>query len=215
MDISGGLRDEDVVVGNIYNKYGARNPFVRFVMRGFDRSLSSLVTRTSPGSIHEVGCGEGYWVLRWHSQGLHVRGSDFSSKVIDIARANARMWGVDPNIFETRNIFEMEHGRDNADLIVCLEVLEHLEHPECALRALQRVVNRYIIMSVPREPVWRVLNLLRGRYLGALGNTPGHIQHWSCRGFSSLVRRHFDIVEMKAPLPWTMLLCRARRSIFR
>jgi hypothetical protein len=30
---------------------------------------------------------------------------------------------------------------------------------------------------VPREPIWRIGNMARGRYLGDLGNTPGHIQH--------------------------------------
>ena len=39
---------------------------------------------------------------------------------------------------------------------------------------------------VPREPVWRVLNVARGRYVRWLGNPPGHIQHFSRAAFLAL-----------------------------
>lgn len=210
MKISGGLREKGVVVGNVYNKYRAGNPFVRFIMRSFDESLSTLVEKVSPLSIHEVGCGEGYWVLRWHCSGYSVRGTDFSSSVIDLAKANARARGINPDLFEALDLYKVEPLRDSADLVICLEVLEHLNQPEDGLRALQRIVKNYVILSVPREPVWRMLNLLRGRYIKNLGNTPGHVNHWSQRRFVELVSRYFDIVEMKAPLPWTVILCRNR-----
>jgi len=63
---------------------------------------------------------------------------------------------------------------------------------------------------VPREPIWRILNIARGKYIGDLGNTPGHVNHWSRRGFIDLLSRRFDVVEVRSPLPWTMALCRVR-----
>ena len=63
-------------------------------------------------------------------------------------------------------------------------------------------------MSVPREPLWRGLNLARGAYLKALGNTPGHVNHWSKRSFAALLGRHGKVVETRSPFPWTMLLVR-------
>lgn len=93
----------------------------------------------------------------------------------------------------------MAQDVDAADLIVCCEVLEHLERPEEGLRALQRVVGRYLIVSVSREPIWCVLNLARGKYIADFGNTPGHIQHWSKRGFVALVSKYFEVVEVKIP----------------
>jgi 2-polyprenyl-3-methyl-5-hydroxy-6-metoxy-1,4-benzoquinol methylase len=114
------------------------------------------------------------------------------------------------SIFETRSIYDLAQVVDAADLIVCCEVLEHLERPEEGLRALQRVVDRYLIVSVPREPIWRMLNLARGKYIADFGNTPGHIQHWSKHDFVALVSKYFEVVEVKSPLPWTMVLCRSR-----
>lgn len=207
MKLAKGLKEEGIVVGNTYDKYGSRNVLVRKIMQGFSEALSDLVTIASPTTIHEVGCGEGFWVLEWNRRGKCARGTDFSSRVIELAKANALEQGISPAVFEARSIYDLTPMRDAADLIVCCEVLEHLQAPEKALRALEGIIGRYLILSVPREPVWRALNLARGKYLGSLGNTPGHIQHWSKTGFMQLVATYFKIVEVKAPLPWTMLLC--------
>lgn len=210
MKISEGLKEDGIVVGNAYDKYGTRNPIVRWIMKGFDDALSDLVGKAAPSTIHEVGCGEGYWVLGWNQQNMQARGSDFSETVIGLAHENAQDHGISPDVFEARSIYEIEPGRDGADLIVCCEVLEHLEDPEAGLAALQRVVTSHIVLSVPREPIWCALNLLRGKYIGSWGNTPGHIQHWSSSAFIQLVSRYFDVIEVRQPLPWTMLLARAK-----
>ena len=118
--------------------------------------------------------------------------------------------GLSSSLFEPRSIYDLDTGRDSADLVVCCEVLEHLEHPDAGLLALQRVVGRHLIVSVPKEPLWCALNLARGNYIGHWGNTPGHIQHWSKGGFIRLVSKYFDVIEVKRPLPWTMLLCKPR-----
>lgn len=211
MKISEGLQEDGIVVGNVYDKYGSRNPMVRRIMKGFADSLATLVSKAAPKTIHEVGCGEGFWVFEWTRQGIEARGSDFSEKVIALARENAQSRRLSPGLFSTRSIYDLDAERDGADLIVCCEVLEHLENPQAGLAALQRAAFGQVILSVPREPLWRILNLLRGKYIGRLGNTPGHIQHWSDGQFIDLVSRFFEVVDVKMPIPWTMLLCRKRR----
>ena len=68
--------------------------------------------------------------------------------------------------------------------------------------------SRFLLVSVPREPLWRALNMARGAYLKDLGNTPGHLNHWSKRGFVQLLSRYGNVVEARSPFPWTMLLVR-------
>lgn len=211
MRISGGLQDQGIVVGNTYDKYGSRNPIVRHIMRGFHNTLESLVAKAAPQTIHEIGCGEGYWVIKWRQNGLAARGSDFSERVIGLARENAMQRGLTGDCFNVGSIYDVQPGRDSADLVVCCEVLEHLEDPSAGLQALRRIVTSHLIVSVPREPIWCAMNVARGKYVTQWGNTPGHVQHWSRRSFVAFVGRHFDVVDVRSPLPWTMLLVRARR----
>lgn len=208
MKLSGGATERGIVVGNVYDKYSSRNPLVRRIMRGFSAALDELVARVKPRSIHEVGCGEGFWVLRWIGKGIDARGTDFSHEAIRLARLNAAAQGIAAHRFDVRGIYDLDPARDGADLVVCCEVLEHLERPDEALRVLQRVARGHLIVSVPREPLWRALNLARGKYVTDLGNTPGHLQHWSARAFIRLLCSHFELLEVRTPLPWTMALCR-------
>ena len=79
-----------------------------------------------------------------------------------------------------------------------------------ALATLASLARPWLIVSVPREPIWRALNLARLKYVADMGNTPGHLSHWSKRGFVELLDSRVDVIEVRSPLPWTMALCRAR-----
>lgn len=211
MKIAGGLKEEGIVIGNAFDKYGSTNPVVKIMMKGFSSTLSNLVDAAKPLTIHEVGCGEGFWVCKWAKAGIQVKGTDFSIQVIQMAKENAVLHGISPDLFEAASIYDLEQESHSADLVVCCEVFEHLENPDAGFEALRRVVSKNLILSVPREPLWRFLNMTRFKYLKAFGNTPGHIQHWSKRSFLKTVSRYFEILEVRSPLPWTMVLCRQKK----
>lgn len=205
-------KENGVVVGNAYDKYGSSNPIERWLMQGFGSAMTELVDKVNPASIHEVGCGEGYWTLKWLEQGITARGSDFSSKVIELAKTNASSRKLPADLFKVSSIYDLKPETDAAPLIVCCEVLEHLEQPDKGLQSLQAIASAYLIISVPREPFWSVMNMARGKYWKDWGNTPGHIQKWSQRRILTLVSRYFEVLELRSPIPWTMLLCRHREG---
>lgn len=193
---------ESKIAGNLFDKYGSRNPIIRRIMAEFDRGISDLVTMASPTEIHDVGCGEGTWVIRWRNQGIDARGSDASATIIsDEASPFCRQ----------RSIEELNPKDDSADLITCLEVLEHVDKPQVALQRLRAITRRHIILSVPHEPLWRVLNMARGAWVTELGNTPGHVNHWLRGAFIELVSEYFEVIAVRTPLPWTMLLAKSKR----
>jgi SAM-dependent methyltransferase len=97
------------------------------------------------------------------------------------------------------------------DLASAIEVLEHVPDPEHTLAEMARVARGHLLVSVPREPLWRALNLARGAYVRRLGDTPGHVNHWSKRAFVGLLGRHGEVIEARSPFPWTMLLVRVAR----
>ena len=64
--------------GNVYDKYGTRNPIERRLVAGFIGDLMDLVGRTDAREAHEVGCGEGELTMRLARSGIAARGSDVS-----------------------------------------------------------------------------------------------------------------------------------------
>lgn len=197
-----------VVVGNVYNKYEAKNPIVRYLTNNFINQLTKLVINTNASDVHEVGCGEGYLSsLLFDLLGKRIKASDYSAEIIELARQIHK----DKDItFKACSIYNLNQKDDSAELVICCETLEHLKEPHLALSILQKLATHYAIISVPREPLWRILNVLRGKYVSNRGNTPGHVQHWSKRSFLNMVRNYFHICEVKTPLPWTMVLCRTK-----
>ncbi len=197
------LREEDgLVVGNVEKKRDSQNPIKNFLMKDFDQSVIRLVRQTGARSIHEVGCGEGD-LAKQMPEDVAYFGSDVSNIVIDEARRK-----LPGRKFKVKSIYDLTPGEDSAELVVCCEVLEHLDDPGRALETLAQLNAHFYLFSVPREPLWRILNVCRGAYWSACGNTPGHVQHWSRRSFTKLIGRYFTICEVRSPLPWTMVLAR-------
>ena len=199
--------DAAVPTGNTFDKYGSTNPVVRRLMAGFERTLDELFTQAAPDSVLDVGCGEGVLSQRW-AQRLDpgpVVGID-----LDDPKLRAE-WAVRgrPNLqFRAMRAERLEFGGDEFDLTAATEVLEHVPDPEAVLAEMARVARRHLLVSVPREPLWRALNMARGAYLRDLGNTPGHLNHWSRRSFEALLGRYGQVQEARSPFPWTMLLVR-------
>ena len=112
-----------------------------------------------------------------------------------------------PNLeFRAEEATSLSFGDDEFDMACAIEVLEHVPDPGQTLSEMARVARRWMLVSVPREPLWRILNMARGAYLRDLGNTPGHVNHWSKVGFCSLLQNYGKVHEVRKPFPWTMVL---------
>lgn len=195
------LVDRGIIAGNVTDKYGAKNPIARLLMRRFLDAVGALYARSAAEQVLEVGCGEGELLaaLRRRHAARFV-GTDLSPAILDVARARQPALPL-----AAQSATALAFPARSFDLVIACEVLEHLPDPLAGLRELARVSRRHVIVSVPHEPVWRLLNLARGAYVRALGNTPGHIQHWSRGGFVRFVSQALRVREVRAPLPWTVI----------
>jgi len=201
------VSDEGIVTGNTYDKYGSSNPVVRRLMGGFERTLDELLTRAEPRSLLDVGCGEGVLVHQW-AQRLGERrvvGIDLEEESIQAGWAQRQAPNLEYHVMHAENLPFAEH---EFDLASAIEVLEHVPDPEHTLAEMARCAERHLLVSVPHEPLWRMLNMARGAYWSTLGNTPGHLNHWSRRSFVGLLSRYGQVAEVRSPFPWTMLLVR-------
>ena len=203
-----GSYDGPVVVGNVYDKYRTTNPFARALMRRFLDAVTRLYVRADAASVLEVGCGEGR--LAHHLVTRGRRPDRFVASDLDLG---ALAPDLDPLIEVRRaSAYELPYAKGSFDLVLCCEVLEHLSDPERALAEAARVARRAVLLSAPREPLWRVLNIARARYVRDLGNTPGHVQHFTKAGLERLASRSLRIIEGLAPPPWTVILGEPLRS---
>ena len=199
-----GLSDLQGPAGNTYDKYGTRNPVARFLVQRFLRAVDEAVTEVAPRSVLDAGCGEGTVTERIARRlpdasvvGLDVGDPDLVAQWSERAGGNLT--------FHAGSAYSLPYPDGAFELVCALEVLEHLERPAEGLDELARVSSRALVLSVPREPLWRVLNVASGRYVRAFGNTPGHVNHWSRREFVRFAARTGRVGRVRNPVPWTVV----------
>lgn len=202
--------------GHKYTEEG-QGKIGRKLLNGYFSSVASLVDAsgiTGQGKIKaiEVGCGEGFSTLRLREMlpsNVELEASEYVAKLVPEAqKRNPSVKIIEESIYETT------HQDNSFDLIFLLEVLEHLDYPDKALNELARILKPggFLVLGVPREPMWCVLNMARGKYLAHFGNTPGHLNHWPTYALKRDIRKHFGpIVKHRTPLPWTQILAQKQR----
>lgn len=189
-------------------KYKNPNPIARMLTNSFFHAIGrSLKTLPANFRILEVGCGPGESTknILQLLNGQYFEASEFEQRLVDLHKRRGF-----PVTLSQESVYEMHRADSAFNCVLLLEVLEHLEDFEKALSEIFRVAQHSVIISVPNEPLWRILNFLRGKYWSDWGNTPGHINHWSRLGFSDLVQKYGEIISIQSPMPWTIIHAKVR-----
>jgi SAM-dependent methyltransferase len=192
----------------VQTKYTRTNAITRRLMDGYFKAFADLVAGLDIESAFEPGCGEGFSTKRIRSilpARVSLEASELDGSLVQSAVA------ANPGVVvRQESVYQIGRQDKSVDLVILLEVLEHLDDPGRAMAEICRVSRKYVIVGVPREPLWRLMNLARLKYVGGLGNTPGHIRHWSAGSFQRFVGRVADVRGVRKPLPWTMVLAAVR-----
>ena len=186
-----------------YDKDKTKNPIARFLYNQFKSDLHGLIEKLQINNILEIGCGKGDILNSIDNKfDFKLQGVDIEKHII---REAAQIY---PNInFQQGDGINLSFEDDSFDLVLILEVLEHVEHIKDFILGAKRVARKHLIFSVPREPLFQILNFTRGAHLLTLGNAPGHINHWKSHEFIELLSIYFEIKDVKKPIPWTMVSC--------
>lgn len=196
--------NQEVEVTFNYTKHADTKPARQKEIEGFYTTLISVCRGLDIENILDVGCGEGFSLDRLSQQNIGKKyvGLDNSRVAVELGKK------LFPDLSLTvGDIYDL-NVEDNAyDLVMCTEVLEHLAHPEVAIEEIKRVSKKYVALSVPNEPFFSFRNLLKGKHLKRLGNTPGHINWWTSLAFKRLVKKHgLKIITTSYPFPFTLVL---------
>jgi len=194
---------QKIITGNVFDKYGSKNPLYQRLMSNFTQHLLSFVPQKNKLNCFEIGIGEGLLakiILEKFPNSTYL-GIDIDAEIVNEAKTN-----TPEGVFRKGNVYDLqEYYNQEFDVIFVSEVLEHFEYPEKALEEIKKLKYSILIFSVPNEPIWRILNMMRLKYLGDFGNTPGHLQHWGKKSFKQLIAKHFSIIRNFYPFPWQII----------
>jgi ubiquinone/menaquinone biosynthesis C-methylase UbiE len=186
-----------------FRKHTSKNPFRRWLVNNFYEVLEKEVGKMGAGSVLDAGCGEGFSLDRLRKAGLgkDLIGIDFSKKAIAIGQK------LFPDLaIKEGDIYGLDFKDNSFDLVLCTEVLEHLEDPQRALKELIRVSKKYLLLSVPNEPFFSLASLIQGKNIKRWGNTADHLNQWSSGKFVNLLKKEkVKVLKVLKPFPFTLV----------
>lgn len=188
-------------------KYNSKNPISKLLISYFFKCIKKIIDFNTKENkkILEVGCGTAISSIKIFKNlpsNTHFEASEFEESIVNILKTKKL-----PFVINQESIYSLNRPNNSFDTIFCLEVLEHLEQPDLALTELFRVTKKHVIISVPNEPLWRILNMARGSYLKNFGNTPGHVNHWNKKSLKLFIEMHGGIIKkIYNPIPWLIFL---------
>jgi SAM-dependent methyltransferase len=189
-----------------YAKFQTRNPVVRRLIDRFYARVAAEVEPLAPGAALDAGCGEGESIVRLgHLLPGRIAAVDLSEEAV--AFTARRIPRAETAV---ASLYELPFADDAFDLVLCLEVLEHLDDPEAAVAELARVCSAKLVFSVPHEPWFRLGSLARGKHLRALGDHPEHVNHFDRARLRQLLDRRLEVTAIRGSFPWLIACCRVR-----
>jgi 2-polyprenyl-3-methyl-5-hydroxy-6-metoxy-1,4-benzoquinol methylase len=204
------MPEELPIIGNYYYKYASKNPIERYLIKRYEDTFKRIVASLPVKSIYEVGSGEGV-LIKWLTEikpEIKIYGSDIEP-IFDFSLFRDSLTAPTFLINEADNI---PFSANSVDGIIACEVLEHLPNPARSIQELKRMNAQYYLFTVPNDKLWKILNMIRLKYIKDLGNTPGHINHWSRKSFCKLVSEYLNINYSLYVQPWIFVLATAKKA---
>jgi|SRR6478735_3775005 SAM-dependent methyltransferase len=182
--------------GQDAKKYQTGNPVVQKLL-GRWMGLLTGVLGTVEGTVVDVGVGEGLALERMLPAGYPAIGLEYR---FDKAQAAVeRLPGLEA-VKADAGMLPIRSG--SADLVTCIELLEHLPQYQPAVAELARITRGRCVISVPWEPYFRLGNLGRGKNVKRWGNDPEHVNFFSPGRLQKALAAEFAEVRVVKAFPW-------------
>lgn len=190
-------------------KYLTKNPLKKKVIERFLTKIVTIVRQMNPQTILDIGCGNGvplFYLNRYvpHNQ---IVGLDTSRKELEIAK------GINKEAdFVVADINTLPFREEIFDLVLCLEVLEHLKDTTKALSSLHKVGRKTVVISVPDSSFFNIMSLFSLRNIRNLGEDKIHLHNFNKTRLTKLLKEEFQHFEITKTLPWLIAVCDFREG---
>ncbi len=170
---------------NFYDQYWETRDRDRTPERSRERARETVKLLGHPAGrrLLEVGCGPGWGLETFKTAGFRVSGVDVSEVAVEEARrrgVEARRVDIEAESLENVGFQESTTPEDPPEVVVALEVLEHLVDPVGALGKMIAVLapGGTLVVSLPNEIALPArLQVLCGR-LPFGGHQDPHVRHF-------------------------------------
>lgn len=187
-----------------FEKHTSKNPLQKLFIENFYKNLIKLAKPLNPITVLDAGCGEGITLNKLIENGVgdKLEGVDYSDLAITLSKK------INPQLnIRHGSVYSLPYEDNSFDLVICTEVLEHLDDPKKGLKEIIRASKKYLILTVPNEPWFTYQRILRGKNILHFGAHPEHIQHWTVGKFKKFIRENgLKIKKVRLPFAWTMML---------
>lgn len=186
-------------------KYLTHNPLKRKGIERFVDDLLSIMSKLKPNVIGDIGCGEGIILYHISKQGLckSLVGVDISREALGIAK---RIVGSSVNLI----LADAQHiPLRRVDLVVAVELLEHLPDPTLAVNEIAHTADHAII-TVPYTILFRVACLLSLKNIENLGEDTDHKHSYNPKKLKKLLDP-MNIILQKRAGAWLLALTKSKK----
>ncbi len=137
---------------------------------------------TGAKSVLDVGCGEGIVYRAMRARGWSAQWTGFDSSAEAVAFAKEHSPEAD---WRQGSALDIPLADRSFELVFSSQVFEHLPDPQRALSECAHVADHYLLLSVPLEPLFKVLT--RVSVALHIGQDPGHVNFWKPTAFRQFV----------------------------
>lgn len=174
---------------------------MKLLLANFHKDMLAILNTLKITTLLDAGCGEGFTTV--------LLSNKYEIKAIDTEKFYinyARMFNKRNNIsYEVCDIFDINYKKQ-FDLVLCNEVLEHIEDYDKAIKLLKSASKKYLLISVPNEPYFQIANFLRLRHLKTFGNLPDHKNRWTTKKIREIMAKYGKIETTKTSSFWNFVL---------
>lgn len=179
------------------------NGFKSVLINFFLNSVYQVIKNTRANKILDIGCGEGYpdnFFLK-KDKTLKITGIDENE--IYLLKAKNK----NPEVkYLSGNVNNLSSINNKFDLVLLMEVLEHLQFPQKALSEVIKCSTKAII-TIPYEPWFSIMSFVSGNRLKNFGQHPGHINNWNRNSIKRFLLHYYKDVKIKVSFPWIIAFC--------
>jgi len=186
-------------------------------------SLLKITDNPTDSIVLDAGCGGGYLLNQLYIKGYkNVYGFDISRSGIDIAK---KTYPNLKNRFQVHDcyseILPIDYPKNNYDIIISTEVIEHLYSPETYLKNIYYWLkpSKYLVLSTPYHGYLKNLLICIFNKFDSHFNPieeGGHIKFFTFKNLNLLLKENgFQVIKFygsgRIPLVWKSMVLLAKK----